>query len=195
MLGITSMGISTLGIILILLASSIYSGFSISEQKHYKVRCQTTKGNQLPSVHFVCWFFLIRVITSCEGLFVIEVIPEWAPIGAWHFLELVVDGFYTDIAFFRCVKGFLTQFGISDKREKKHWHGMNIPDDPSQGRPIEKHVVSYAGGGPNTRSTQLFIAFEYLDFLGNEPWEVPFGKVSKLRCDFVCKMGLTAMQW
>lgn len=31
--------------------------------------------------------------------------------------------------------------------------------------------------GPNTRSTQLFISYEYLDFLGKEPWEIPFGRV------------------
>lgn len=31
--------------------------------------------------------------------------------------------------------------------------------------------------GPNTRSTQLFIAYEFLDFLGKEPWEIPFGRV------------------
>ena len=40
---------------------------------------------------------------------------------------------------------------------------------------IQKNFLSFAGGGPNTRSTQLFIAFEYLDFLGKEPWETPFG--------------------
>ena len=33
--------------------------------------------------------------------------------------------------------------------------------------------------GPNTRSTQLFIAYEYLDFLGKEPWEIPFGIIIK----------------
>jgi hypothetical protein len=38
-------------------------------------------------------------------------------------------------------------------------------------------MVSYAGSGPNSRSTQLFIAFEDLDFLGKAPWEVPFGRV------------------
>ncbi len=37
--------------------------------------------------------------------------------------------------------------------------------------------MSFAGGGPHTRSTQMFIAFEDLDFLGKEPWETPFGRV------------------
>lgn len=38
--------------------------------------------------------------------------------------------------------------------------------------------MSFAGGGPNTRSTQIFIAFEDLNFLGKEPWETPFGVVT-----------------
>lgn len=59
----------------------------------------------------------------------------------------------------------------------RHWHNEEILDDPKN-KPILKHYISYAGGGPNTRSTQLFIAFEDLDFLGKSPWEVPFGKVT-----------------
>ena len=92
-------------------------------------------------------------------------------------MDLVKDGFYTDIALFRCVKRFLTQFGITDNPAKKHWHHKEILDDPNIGKGIKKHYISYAGGGPNTRSTQIFIAFEDLDFLGKEPWEVPFGMV------------------
>lgn len=118
-----------------------------------RVQCQTTKGP-----------------------LVIEVYREWAPLGADRFLDLVKDNFFTDIAFFRCVKRFLTQFGISDNPSKKHWHRKDILDDPNLNLGIKKNYVSYAGGGPNTRSTQLFIAFEDLDFLGKEPWETPFGK-------------------
>eukprot|EP01031_Cornospumella_fuschlensis_P038520 gene38520-46824_t len=144
--------------------------------------------------YLITWFFIsLRVVASagqsngdevfnvrCEttkGPLDIEVYPQWSPLGARRFLELVADNFYTDIAFFRCVKGFLTQFGISDKADKTHWHRANIPDDPNIHKGIKKHYLSFAGGGPNTRSTQLFIAFEDLDFLGNEPWETPFGKV------------------
>lgn len=88
------------------------------------------------------------------------------------------DGFYTNIAFFRCVDRFLTQFGISVDPAKKHWHRKEILDDPMpHNNKIKKYMVSYAGSGPNSRSTQLFIAFEDLDFLGKAPWEVPFGRV------------------
>jgi peptidyl-prolyl cis-trans isomerase A (cyclophilin A) len=84
---------------------------------------------------------------------------------------------FSDIALYRSVSKFLTQFGVSDNPEKKHWHNELILDDP-KGEPILKHYLSFAGGGPNTRSTQLFIAFEDLDFLGKSPWEVPFGVVT-----------------
>lgn len=115
--------------------------------------------------------------TTTKGPITIEVHPSWSPLGAERFLQLVRDRFYTDIALFRCVKRFLVQFGISDKPDKKHWHRKEIPDDPNLHLGIKKHYISFAGGGPNTRSTQLFIAFEDLDFLGKEPWETPFGKV------------------
>jgi cyclophilin family peptidyl-prolyl cis-trans isomerase len=69
--------------------------------------------------------------------------------------------------------------GISDKPEYKHWHNQDIRDDPNLNKGINRGYLSFAGGGPNTRSTQLFIAFEDLDFLGKEPWETPFGKVTE----------------
>lgn len=125
---------------------------TISSADVSKVQCETSKGSLTIEVH-----------------------NSWAPLGAERFLNLVQDGFYTDIAFFRCVKGFLTQFGISDNPGKKHWHREQIRDDPNIGMGIKKNYVSFAGGGPNTRSTQIFIAFEDLDFLGKEPWETPFG--------------------
>ena len=119
-----------------------------------KVQCETTKGTLTIDVH-----------------------KNWAPIGAAHFIDLVKQGFYTDIAFFRCVKGFLTQFGLTDNKELKHFHYEEIKDDVNLKMGIQKNFLSFAGGGANTRSTQLFIAFEYLDFLGKEPWETPFGVV------------------
>ena len=73
------------------------------EESHQLVKCSTTKGDIL-----------------------IDVNPEWAPRGARRFLELVADGFYTDIGMFRCVNKFLTQFGISDNPKMQHWHRDSI---------------------------------------------------------------------
>lgn len=138
--------------VLILITLCLLFVGGIKSNNYPKVQCTTTKGDIL-----------------------IEVYPEWSPLGANRFLELVEDNFYTNIAFFRCVKHFLTQFGITEDATKKHWHNNNIKDDSNLHLGIKQNYISFAGGGPNTRSTQLFIAFEDLDFLGNEPWETPFG--------------------
>lgn len=132
----------------------LLNGVSAAATETQYVSCKTTKGD-----------------------IGIEIYPDWAPRGAQRFLDLVKDGFFQDIGLFRCVKKFLTQFGISDKKQYKHWHRESIKDDPNLNLGIKKHYISYAGGGPNTRSTQLFIAFEDQDFLGKAPWETPFGKV------------------
>lgn len=127
--------------------------FNICNASSTKVLCETTKGPLQIAVY-----------------------EEWSPVGASRFLELVEDGFYTNIALYRCVDRFLVQFGISEQTELKHWHRNRILDDPNLGIGIKKNYISFAGGGVNSRSTQLFIAFENLDFLGKEPWETPFGK-------------------
>jgi cyclophilin family peptidyl-prolyl cis-trans isomerase len=111
------------------------------------------------------------ICNTTKGEFVIDVYRAWAPIGADRFIDLVKNNFYTDIAFFRCVEGFLTQFGISDKEDMQHWHNENILDDDiKKKRNIHKNYISFAGTEENSRSTQLIIAFDYL--LGNEPWKV-----------------------
>lgn len=154
---------------IIILISSVSSQNNLrnSEDAAYKraIEAVNTHGHSI--VH----------CSTTKGDLDIEIMPYWSPIGAENFLKLVKIGFYTDIALFRCVSRFLVQFGISDKPEMKKYHNMNILDDPTQNRGIKKHYLSYAGGGVNTRSTQLFIAFEDLDFLGKEPWETPFGRV------------------
>src|SRR5688500_17691393 len=51
---------------------------------------------------------------TTKGAFVIEVHRDWAPNGADRFYNLVKNGFYNDVRFFRVVSGFMAQFGI-------HW--------------------------------------------------------------------------
>jgi cyclophilin family peptidyl-prolyl cis-trans isomerase len=114
--------------------------------------------------------------TTTKGPIVLEIYRDWSPRGADRFIDLVNDGFFTDIALYRCVDRFLTQFGISDNPAMKHWHNDEILDDKNLHKGIKRGYLSFAGGGKNTRSSQLFIAFEDLDFLGKEPWETPFGK-------------------
>jgi cyclophilin family peptidyl-prolyl cis-trans isomerase len=98
-------------------------------------------------------------------------------VGAARFIELVNQGFYSNIPLFRAIESFLTQFGISEDPEFEHWHNDEIEDDPNLGLGIKKYYMSFAGSGRNSRATQVFIAAEDLDFLGKDPWETPFGEV------------------
>ena len=111
-----------------------------------------------------------------KGDFTIEVTRAWAPLGADRFYNLVKIGYFTDIAFFRVISGFMVQFGIhGDPAVSAKWREANIKDDaPAQSN--LKGYVTYAMAGPDTRTTQFFINYgdnSRLDDMGF----APFGKI------------------
>jgi peptidyl-prolyl cis-trans isomerase A (cyclophilin A) len=114
---------------------------------------------------------------TTKGDFVIEVHRDWAPLGADRFYNLVKMGFFNDTAFFRTVKGFMVQFGINgDPAVNTAWRPARIQDDPTGKQSNTKGMVTFAMGGPNTRTTQVFINYAdnaRLDSMGFPP----FGKV------------------
>ncbi len=55
----------------------------------------------------------VKVETSEGTFFVIETLPEYAPITATNFVNLVKQGFYDGSTFHRIVKDFVVQGGIS----------------------------------------------------------------------------------
>lgn len=101
---------------------------------------------------------LYRVkFTTTKGDFEIEVTRSWAPNGADRLYNLVKVGYFTDIALFRNIGGFMVQFGISgDPSLNNIWRAARIPDDPVTQTNAPGNVT-FATGGPNTRTTQLFI--------------------------------------
>jgi peptidyl-prolyl cis-trans isomerase A (cyclophilin A) len=117
--------------------------------------------------------------TTTKGDFTIEVHRDWAPIGADRFFNLVKMGYFTDVAFFRVVKGFMVQFGIhGDPNVNKVWRQARIQDDPVNSAKASntKGMVTFAMGGPNSRTVQVFINYAdnaRLDSMGFPP----FGKV------------------
>jgi len=117
----------------------------------------------------------------------IEIRRDWAPKGSERFLELVTSRYFERASFFRVVKGFLAQFGIGATREVwKHWNDKGpIPDDPKS-VPFKRGYLSFAGAGPNSRTTELFLVYsENPQNFGNHPWEVPIGFVSPEEMDKV----------
>ena len=120
--------------------------------------------------------FHTRFETSA-GDFVIEVHRDWSPHGADRFYNLVSNGFYDDVRFFRVIGGFMAQFGIhGDPAVSAVWRDRTIPDDEVV-QSNTRGFISYAKStAPNSRTTQVFINFgdnSRLDGMGFSP----FGQV------------------
>jgi peptidyl-prolyl cis-trans isomerase A (cyclophilin A) len=95
--------------------------------------------------------------TTTKGDFVISVTRAWAPQGADRFYNLVRHHFYDNTSFFRVLKGFVVQWGISAYPPvSAAWSHAPIKDDPVVQSNLRGYIT-YAMGGPNTRTTQVFI--------------------------------------
>lgn len=113
---------------------------------------------------------------TTKGYFTIEVTRSWAPLGADRFYNLVKAGFFTEIAFYRVISGFMVQFGVhGDPAVSAKWRKAYLPDDPVA-QSNKRGYIAYAAAGPGTRTTQFFINLvdnPRLDATGS----APFGKV------------------
>lgn len=100
--------------------------------------------------------YKVKFVTT-KGDFVVEVTRAWAPLGADRFYNLVRHHFYDNTSFFRVLKGFVVQWGISAYPPvNAAWDHAPIKDDPVvQGN--LRGYITYAMGGPNTRTTQVFL--------------------------------------
>mmetsp|Transcript_582 Transcript_582/g.900 ORF Transcript_582/g.900 Transcript_582/m.900 type:complete len:277 (-) Transcript_582:632-1462(-) len=123
-------------------------------------------------------------VVSCgtsAGPIKIQFFRTWSPLGYDRAVELFERGFYDNTHFFRTVPHFLVQFGISysTDQEFKKFARRPIPDDPQLTPPVkfEEGVISFAGGSDNSRTSQLFIAYEARQSFGTQRWETPVGKL------------------
>src|SRR6266850_3208596 len=102
--------------------------------------------------------FKVKFETT-KGSFTIEVTRSLSPNGADRFYNLVRSGYFKDVAFYRVVSGFMCQFGMhGDPAVTEKWGDAKIQDDPVVGS-NKRGTITFAMGGPNTRSTQFFINF------------------------------------
>lgn len=112
---------------------------------------------------------------TTKGNFTVEVRKDWAPQGAERFYNLVENGFFTDLAFFRAIDGFMVQFGISGSPAvAKAWKDAVFPDDPVK-QSNKRGRISFATSGPDSRTTQIFINYAdnfRLDKMGFAPFAV-----------------------
>lgn len=114
--------------------------------------------------------------TTTKGDFVVEVQRAWAPLGADRFYNLVKNGFFDDTRFLRVVPGFMVQWGIhGEPAVNAVWREARIDDETGK-QSNKRGYITFAKGGPNSRTTQVFINFvdnQRLDGMGFPP----FGKV------------------
>lgn len=135
---------------------------AVSDSPSVSVRCETTKGAISISVR-----------------------PSWSPLGAQRFLQLVDDGFYTNLPLFRCMSGFVCQFGAKPGGSKY----SAIQDDPRipELRKFKPGFLSFAGYAPNSRANHVFIALAGVDSLGTQAWETPFGQIEEASMSIVAQ--------
>src|SRR5712671_39064 len=113
---------------------------------------------------------------TSAGKFVIEVHRDWAPNGADRFYNLVKNGFYDNVRFFRVISGFMVQFGIhGDPKVSAPWREAQLKDDPVK-QSNKRGYITYAMAGPNTRTSQVFINFGDNAGLDSQGFS-PFGRI------------------
>lgn len=103
--------------------------------------------------------FLVDFETT-EGTFTVAAHRAWSPAGVDRFYDLVRRGYYRDIVIYRVVEGYVAQFGIhDDPGVNRAWRDRGLPDEPVR-VPNRRGRVSFARGGPESRTVQLFINLE-----------------------------------
>jgi len=115
---------------------------------------------------------------TSKGAFVVDVTRDWAPNGADRFYNLVKNGFYDGVRFFRVLDGFMAQFGINgDPKVSAVWREARLQDDPVK-QSNRRGFITYAMAGPNTRTSQLFINYNDRNSSLDKQGFSPFGRVS-----------------
>jgi len=99
--------------------------------------------------------FVIELHTS-EGAVRIEFVPEWSPLAVARARALAEAGYWEGGRIYR-VNDRYVQFGYSGRPKlDSAWISSGVPDEPTRASNL-RGTVSFARGGPGTRSAILFI--------------------------------------
>lgn len=95
--------------------------------------------------------------TTTKGNFVVEIIRDYSPLAVDRFHYLVKNNYYSYNRFFRVLPNFVVQWGMRGVPQiDKVWSDLGIQDEPVKMSNV-KGAISFARGGPQSRSNQLFI--------------------------------------
>jgi len=115
--------------------------------------------------------FVVAMETS-RGRVDVMIRKNWSALGAGRFYDLLNEKHFDGARFFRVLPNYIAQFGLSgNPAVDQVWRSRGIDDEPV--KHTNAHgTLTFAKGGPNTRSTQLFFNLKDnspLDSLGFAP--------------------------
>lgn len=97
------------------------------------------------------------VFETNKGAFTVRATRAWSPLGVDRFHHLASVGYFDRTKFFRVLPDFIVQWGMhGDPDVNDAWSKRTFADEPVT-RPNAEGTVSFAAGGPDTRSTHLFV--------------------------------------
>jgi peptidyl-prolyl cis-trans isomerase A (cyclophilin A) len=158
------------GVIGLTLVSAVTAGAQVDLAKTAKLRNPAALTEQAPAEYKVNF-------DTSRGLIVVQVHRDWAPLAADRFYNLVKNGFYDDVRFFRVVPNFMVQFGMhGNPAITKAWSGTTLKDEPTKQTNKRGYITFARTGAPNSRGTQVFINYKDNAFLDRQGF-APFGEV------------------
>jgi peptidyl-prolyl cis-trans isomerase A (cyclophilin A) len=126
--------------------------------------------------------FTVHFETSA-GDIDIEFVPEWSPLAVERVRELAEAGYWEGARIYRVTDRY-AQFGYSGRPQlDSTWVDAGLPDEPTRASNV-RGTVSFARGGPASRSAILFINrsdnadLDHLDWNGVVGFP-PVGRVTR----------------
>jgi peptidyl-prolyl cis-trans isomerase A (cyclophilin A) len=103
--------------------------------------------------------YKVKFETSA-GVFVAHIERAWAPEAADRFYNLVKNGFYDGVRFYRSVPNFMAQFGLhGEPTVNAVWSRQSFTPDPVKHSNKRMTLAFAMGGNPMTATTQVFLSF------------------------------------
>lgn len=96
-------------------------------------------------------------MTTTKGDVVIKAHRAWSPLAVDRFYNLIRANTYDSVRIFRVVPNFVAQWGLTgDSATDGMWRTMRVPDEPAV-QSNTRGRISFARGGPESRTLQVFI--------------------------------------
>lgn len=95
---------------------------------------------------------------TTKGVFVLELVRSYGPIGADRLYNLARLGYYDDTRIHRVNRNYIAQFGLhGDPAVNAAWKNRYLVDDPPRSQNRRGTFAFSFKAMPNTRNTQIFI--------------------------------------